>query len=164
MNATYATVDKQTPATVSNFLSDFQSAPNSEANNRAQKFLKEMDEDARDRFLKMANIIGNVADAVEILTLAVTYRNKQIIGPKGEKISGFSPIGGEITFAAVAVISETIARYNEGLPEGYCERNSVFDGWDRMRGTGLINDLDIPEHKSVIEDFIHGDEMEIIIK
>ncbi|MUH03206.1 hypothetical protein GM609_06825 [Bombella sp. ESL0387] len=151
MNAIYATAATQSLAAISNFISDFCSAPKTEANKRAQAFLKGMDDEARGRFLALTQAVRNVISVHETLTMTAAYLNDR----------NDEQIGEGLPFALAETLTALISGYNNGEALSGVEGNSWKGGLALLRkiSPALTSDLDIEgnsELKKVFFDCLEG--------
>ena len=123
MNPIYATAT-QSLAAISNFISDFCSAPKTAGNKQAQAFLKGLADGERDRFLVLVQAVRNVISAHETLVMAAAYLNE----------SNDEPIGEGLPFALAETLTALVNGYNNG------EALGGFEGGNSWRdGIGLLN-------------------------
>lgn len=124
MNAIYATAATQSLTTVSVFISDFCSASKTDANKRAQDFLKGLADGERDRFLALVQAVRNVISTHETLVMAAAYLND----------NNDEQIGDGLPFALAETLTALVNGYNNGETLGGLE-----DGNSWRDGIGLLN-------------------------
>lgn len=96
--------DKQTLSTVSQFLSDFSSGVKTEANKRAQDFLKALPDNERVRFLAFTLAVSSVTMAHDTLSMAAAY----LVDSKGILV------GQGLPFALAETLTALVNGYNNG--------------------------------------------------
>lgn len=157
MNAIYATAATQSLTTVSVFISDFCSAPKTEANQRAQAFLKGLADGERDRFLALTQAVRNVISVHETLVMAAAYLND----------NNDEQIGEGLPFALAETLTALVSGYNNGETLGGLEGgNSWRDGVSLLNkyASSLMSDLNLNENSELKAAFLGCLEGKIEIK
>lgn len=156
MNPIYATAT-QSLAAISNFISDFCSAPKTAGNKQAQAFLKGLADGERDRFLTLIQAVKNVILAHETLAMAAAYLND-----RNDEL-----IGNGLPFALAETLTALISGYNNGeVLSGVEGGRSWRDGISLLNkhAPSLMSDLNLDENSELKAAFFGCLEGKIEIK